>query len=461
MATPQYVEGPEAKAMESGFELDNLLRRERGANKRQMIGLAGQRGMADVNQAHALARMLEADKLKEAGAQREAERTVPFLQTMIQGNPKAAQGLGFGAMEPGPSTDIGTPEAGIPGAPGKPMFVPRQPSREEVTGLSRAVPGITQALLQQSMKGTEGYSLAPGAKRFSGDNQLVAENPKAEGSNMLFPTGRAAMEDAIKNGMNPDDVRIVTTKDGVQWMSRAEPVAQGPNIWQAQITDPNTTDAQQRQAQQNLNDWEAREKRIAVMKEGVKPFAPDIQMKLDKQNESIQSSYQLLKFTPTERKQFTGLVGRGESEVKSIIGSAAEALGITNPFDPELNQRFQDFKRLNGMVEQYKFAIGGKQLTEGEQRVVNAFIPTGRELSPYEYEAKLRGLVGVMEAEQEVALYLAQTGKADVKSPELRAIFLGKLQGKGIDIEKMTTQDAVRAQMNSDQRLRNKYLENK
>ncbi len=135
----------------------------------------------------------------------------------------------------------------------------------------------------------------------------------------------------------------------------------------------------------------------------------------------------------------------------------AQEGGLPTPgYDPAEVQRYSNFKKDNGMIEQFKFAIGGKQLTEGEQRVVEAFIPTGREFTTSEYEAKLKGIIAAMEAARELDSWLSVTPKTEATDEAIRQRYREALKRRGIDVE-ASAKEATQAQMTSGQRLRNKY----
>jgi len=114
-----------------------------------------------------------------------------------------------------------------------------------------------------------------------------------------------------------------------------------------------------------------------------------------------------------------------------------------------------DFKKWNGVIEKIKFSFGGKQLTEGEQRVVEAFIPTGREATTAEYEAKLAGVQAVLRAQARTEVRLAQLGKAYVSLEQIQDIAREELLREGVDTKSRAGN--VRNQMPSGARLRGDF----
>lgn len=454
----QYEQGPEAKAMETGFALDELLRRERGADRRMMGQAVVQRGMADVTQAQALERMVKGEELKEQSAQREAERSAPFIQQLISGNPDVAKTFGFTEQRVTPES-LPVPEAGYAGAPATTTTVPRRPSMEEAAGLTRAVPGMAQALLQHTLGQAKGPSVvAPGSSLVSPTGQLLFQAPDRAVQSEEEADRIIAENIARDPNLRGRIVKRQNEKGG--WMVSTQPTEQlteGPNQWLAQSQDMNLPVAQRIQAQLKYNKWFEDQSKLAGAKkeatEAATPLGQEAVKRLETMNTAIQAAYRLQSYTAADREKFTG-AGRYALEAARIAREAGSPwLG---GYTTEEIDRYSNFVKDNGMIEQFKFAVGGKQLTVGEQKVVEAFIPTGRELTTSEYEAKLKGITAAMEAAQVVDLWLSQTGKGAITPDLIRARYVDELLKRGIDVTKRKAEN-VQQQMTSGQRLRDKY----
>jgi len=79
-------------------------------------------------------------------------------------------------------------------------------------------------------------------------------------------------------------------------------------------------------------------------------------------------------FTPAERANYVGFLQLPLNRITQIKNK-----------DP----RFADFSARLGKMETYAFTTGGKQLTTQEKELTDRYIPTGRELSVADFEAKL------------------------------------------------------------------------
>lgn len=455
MASTNWV--PEAEAMDSGFALDNLLRTQRAENARQAQSLVA--GAQQTNQQHQnrLQEMLYGDQLKTQAADREAERAAPFLRTLISGNPQVAKTFGFGQNVTTPG-ELAVPEAGYAGTPDKTSFQPRTPTIAEASGIAKAVPSITQSLLQRQLDPNAQFTLGPGQVRFDAQGTQIAEGPKKPGAYSTYNEALLAsmQQQQLNDASGLPKLRPTIDQDAqgnyqIKW-SPADPLNPVDPIKQA-YEDDLKAGVPKAQALENYLQRQGRAAGIkAQQTQLMTPFNEEAKKRMDTANMAITSAYRLMTYTPKERETFTG-AGRLGFEAARL----AQEAGLPTPgYTKEQVDRYSEFKKDNGMIEQYKFAIGGKQLTQGEQRVVEAFIPTGRELTTSEYEAKLRAMAGVMEAAQVVDQYLSVTGKQDVSPAQVRDLFIKELNRRGIDPSK-SKDSQVDGQMPSGARLRSKY----
>lgn len=462
---PQYVEGPEAKGMESGFALDELLRRERGQNARAVFGevanrsqqqerLGAQRADAEQAQKYAIERMVKGEELKEQGAQREAERSAPFLQAMIGGNPETAKAMGFTTPVP---EQLPVPEAGYPGAPA--TVAPRQPTLQEAAGAARAVPGMAQALLQHQIGANKPMVVGPEATLVSPEGKVLFQGPQKP------KMGYESYDDALLAVMRQ------TRLNDISGLPKMRPtIDQGSQGWEVKWApaEPMTPqdplklqydlDVKMGMPQpQALEKYIQSASRLAGQRTFQSqlntPYTEEAKKRMETTNMAIQSAYRLQSYTRADREKFTGAGKIGYEAARY-----AQELGLPSPgYTPEDVQRYSNFVKDNGMIEQFKFAVGGKQLTQGEQRVVEAFIPTGREFTTAQYEAKLKGIVAAMEASQAVDMWLSTSSKPDITPDSIRAMYKQELLKRGIDVE-APAKEQTQAQMPSGQRLRDKYL---
>ncbi len=462
----QYEQGPEAKAAEEGMALADLMQRTKSAQMLQ-AGLAGaQAGQTRANletqHQNRLAEMLQGEQLKEDFAQREAERTAPFLRTMISGNPNVAKAFGFGqnVTQPG---ELPVPEAGYAGTQPTTTFQPRQPTVAEATGLSRAVPGITSTLLKSAMDPNAGFTLGKDQIRFDAKGNPIAQGPSGQEGGGAYATLDEAM--AVKDQMErsrPDlRGRIAVdqnTKGQYQLkVGTSEPLTEGPNKWLADANNENLPVPQRIKAQEIYNKWKEDQMQIAGGKAlsvaQNTPYNEEAKKRLETSNMAIQAAHELSKFTKQDIENFTG-AGRLGYEAARIAQEAG--LPIMGNYTPEDVQRYNQFKVANGYIEQMKFAIGGKQLTQGEQKVVEAFIPTGRELTTAEYQAKVANLIKVMEASQELDSWMSTAPKTETTPENIRLRFKASLRAHGINVD-VPAKDATLQSMPSGARLRSKY----
>jgi hypothetical protein len=433
--------------MDTGFALDQFLRGQRAENARQAQALVAQPQQIEQQHQNRLAEMLYGENLKQQSAQTEAERSAPFLEQLIKGNPDVAKAFGYGGGQPATPGDF---EGGA-----TPAVAPVTPTREQVTGIARAVPGITQALVNRSLTPNAPFTLGPGQQRFDAQGNPIASGPPMPG--MSQQQAEAVRDDMVAR--NPQLRGRVTVQSDAKgmWTVRetpSEPLTESPNLWLSNYLDPNKPVPERIQAKMKYDEWMKGQQQLAQQRENVKPLDAQRAQILEKQNEGIQAAYQLLRFTPGERETFTGAgrMGYEAAAHAAELGLPTQKFG----YSPEQIQRYQDFKKWNGYIEQFKFALGGKQLTNAEQRVVESFIPTGKERTTSEYEAKLRSVAAAMEAAQEVDMYMAQTGKGFVDPTTMRSMYVEALKRKGIDVT-AKSKDALRDQMRSGDRLRQDF----
>lgn len=450
---------PEASAMDTGFRLDELLRTQRAENARQAQQLGANAQNLQQQHQNRLGEMLYGQTLKDQSAQTEAERTAPFLQQLIRGNPQVGKAFGFvGEPQIERTGAMAEPEA--MGTPAPIVQRPVAPTLQQTTGLARAIPGIAQALLQKGLEpSSAGFTLKPGERRFDAQGHEIAEGGALPG--MDLQTAQNVRDQMMRE--NPALRGRVTLQSDAsgRWSVRetpSEPLTENPNLWLSKAMDPNAPVGERIQAKMKYDQWLTDQATLA----GSKAFQTNVNTpydattrdRMDKTNMAIQSAYRLLSYTPKERENFTGAGKLGYEGAR-----LAQEVGLPTPgYSKDDVARYSQFVKDNGFIEQYKFAIGGKQLTGPEQKVVEAFIPTGREFTTSEYEAKVRGMVAVMEASQVVDQYLAVTPKNAVNPIQIREMFKSELAKRGIDVTK--SKDAqVESQMNSGSRLRKKYGE--
>ena len=457
----QYEEGPEARDVESGFALDNLLKQNKAAATQQARGFGVQQAQTQQQHANRLDELLQGEKLKEQFADREAERSVPFIQQMISGNPQTAKSLGFGQNVTTPG-ELPVPEAGYAGTPDTSAWQPRQPTREEAMGLARAVPGIAKTLVENKLA-AQSKPMVVGDKSALVDPTTGAVIYKNSNGQAVFSEADADRTIAENIKRDPSLQGRITKQgpdaNGNWKVSTAvtEQASETPSLWLAQSMDVNRPQAERERAGALYDKWNKDQAYLAGQKAFQAnintPYNAEDRKRQDTLAMTIQSAYELQNFTAKEREQFTG-AGKLGYEAARVAMEAGSPW--TGNYTPEEIKRFSDFKKWNGMVEQYKFAIGGKQLTTGEQKVVEAFIPTGRELTTSEYEAKLRTIAKVMEAAQAVDQYLAVTGKINVSPEAQRNIYRAELAKRGINVDAKPAEN-VQQEMTPGQRLRNKY----
>lgn len=446
---------PEASAMDTGFRLDELLRTQRAENARQAQQLGASAQNLQQQHQNRLGEMLYGQTLKDQAAQTEAERTAPFLQQLIKGNPQVGKAFGFvGEPQIERTGAMAEPEAA--GIPAPIVQRPVAPTLQQTTGLARAIPGIAQAILQKGLDpSSTGFTLKPGERRFDAQGHEIAEGGALPG--MDLQTAQNVRDQMVRE--NPALRGRVTVQSDAsgRWSvheTPSEPLTENPNRWLADSQDPTKPVQERVQAQLKYNKYLEDQKMLMQARENVKPLDATRAQMLQKQNEGIQGAYKLLTFTPQERESYTG-AGKLGYEAASYAMEAGLPIAKFG-YTPEQVARYQDFKKWNGMIEQFKFALGGKQLTHDEQKVVESFIPTGRERTTAEYEAKLRSIAAAMEAAQEVDMYLAQTGKGFVKADEMRELYINALKRRGIDVS-AKAKDALRDNLSSGQRLRQDF----
>jgi hypothetical protein len=350
--------------------------------------------------------------------------------------------------------------AGIPAPITSPMQA-RTPTLQEATGMARAIPGMAQALLQHQLtldKNT-GFTLSPGQQRFDVTGKPIAGVPVPQGQTEAEADKIIAENIARDPSLRGRITKKQDDKDGSWSVQTApsEPLTEGPNKWLADYMDSTKPMPARIIAGQKYKKWLEDQGTLlpgarALAGDINKPFNEEAKKRMETTNMAIESAYRLQSYTKADREKFTGIGKLGWEAAR-----LAQEGGLPTPgFDPAEVQRYSNFKKDNGMIEQFKFAIGGKQLTEGEQRVVEAFIPTGREFTTSEYEAKLKGIIAAMEAARELDSWLSITPKTEATDEAIRQRYREALKRRGIDVE-ASAKEATQAQMTSGQRLRNKY----
>lgn len=419
---------------------------------RQRMADAAAMARTQASQEGALKNMLAgkaADQsYKIADEDRMAGNAVPFLRSVIQGNPAIGKAYGFGQEE-----QLPVPEAGYAG-----QGPVRTPSDQELRGIAKAAPTLANTLATQAIpKPPEPFTLGENQQRFSPTGEPIATGPQRP--RMTEQQADQIIAENIQR--NPSLQGRITKKmdDRGGWTvqtSTTEPLTESPNLWLSQALDPSTPIPQRIQAQMKYDQWKKDQAEIAGTKkaatEANTPLNEDARKRIEMSGLAIAAGYRLMQFN---LKDIENMTGAGKIGYEAALH--AQELSLPTPgYTPEDVARYNDFKKFNGMIEQFKFAVGGKQLTEGEQRVVEAYIPTGRERTTSEYQAKLRGIVAAMEASQEVDQYLYTTGKGFTDTAMVRSLFINALAKRGIDVTK-PVKDQAESQMPSGARLRSKY----
>jgi len=468
MAERQFVEGPEASAMESGYRLDELLRRERGARERQRMEQEWRTGEAAQAHQNRLAEMLYADRLKEQGAQREAERGAPALQALMGGNPAVARAFGYEPGQPAVAPELTRPvnpledeeaAAYIPRTPGSPGVERRMPTTEEAAGLVRSMPGMAQTILNKQLEGVPKANpmvVQPGAGVW---------NP-VKGAWDVEPTRKPGAYATLEEALAVAD-RMEAARPELKGRMQIDQDAAGNYQLKLGTTapltpqDPVKEDIDDRVKRgvlskaQAAKEWRDYQVSLAGAKTAAQvaeqPLDVDTRTRLKESSAGIEAVDVLRsRFTADQRRDYTGML---RSKLAQAALATYDATGIVPPgWTREQLEGLADFKKWNGVVEKIKFSFGGKQLTEGEQRVVEAFIPTGRETTTAEYEAKLAGVQAVLRAQARTEVRLAQLGKAYVSLEQIQDIAREELLREGVDTKSRAGN--LRNQMSPRDRLR-------
>jgi hypothetical protein len=203
-------------------------------------------------------------------------------------------------------------------------------------------------------------------------------------------------------------------KDRRALLKARETVRETPNQWIADMNNQALTPEQRANAKTKYDAYvEGEGTKVAARREQ-QPLDVETRNRIAAMDQSISAVKDLAGFS----KEFASFVGAKKFAYEAAMATYGNT-GIVPPgFTKESIDRFAEFKRLNGIMEKTKFAFGGKQLTEGEQRVVEAFVPTGREVSSVEYEKKLSGLYEVLRQLRNSELSYAQQGRGALKPTE-------------------------------------------
>jgi hypothetical protein len=447
---PQYEEGPEARSMESGFALDELLRREKSAATQQ----ARQLGVAQAQQAeqhkNRLAEMLYGEQLKEKQAQAEADRGAPALQALMSGNPEVARVFGYEPGKPAvpgqlnqPVNPDEDPEAAafIPRTPGSPAVASRMPTREEAAGLNRAIPGIAQAILTKRLEANKGpMVVSRGAGVFDPNTKTWIAEPQESGT---FATPDEAIADRKRmEAAYPELVgRSQTMQDATtgRWrnqfmqtepLSAQDPLKIGYHERVKAGMDPNkaldwyinaqATAAGQKALQINLNT----------------PPTPGQQQEDRKTRETVSAFDNLQRMhdtAPALIREFLSSKGTAAElyeKLNRIPGAQALVSGLGQT---EFVERYNDWKANLGRIQGKVFDEGGKQLTPFEASVVYMSTPKADD-SPQSYDAKMKWMGSYMKAQQAFTYWL-RTNPKIAQNPEAQAQAWRDIQrNAGIDM---------------------------
>lgn len=414
-----------------------------------------------------LRNLLEGKKFDEqakiATEERQANQSIPALRALMKGNPEVGQAFGFGPKE-----------GAIPqGQFGPGPKVVTEPSDEELRGYAKAVPGMASAILQKRLEATKGPIALPSKSRLvspSGEVLVPADQEPAGG--LSFPSPEAA-EAYWQQWKNTDprgtakyrpNIQADPTHGGYKLnLQTGEALTEGPNYWLSKSMDMTAPVPERIEAKMKYDKWLEDQTTLAGKKteaqQAAMPLPTEVRDNLRKIDATIDAVDTIqMNYTSQDRRLFTGLlkdrVARGALALYEATGwtPAVSGYGYTE----DQLKKLADFRKLNGQIEQYKFAVGGKQLTEGEQRVVDAFIPTGREVTSAEYEAKLVGLKKIMRAQAAAELVLAQTPRQYITIDTVRDAMRNALAKEGIDL-KVKAKDQVQHNMSPRERLLNKY----
>ena len=454
----QYEQGPEAKAVQEGFALQELFNREQGINKRAAAEQTFRRGMADVDQAHALDRMVKGEDLKEQGAQRDAERTAPFLRTLISGNPNVAKTFGFGQDVTTPG-ELPAPEAGYAGTEAKTTFQPRQPTMAEATGLSRAVPGIAQTLLQKSMDPTAGFTLAPGQIRFNAQGQEVARGGPMDIGMTLEEAQAVKKKMEEQDPTNVGRVQLQSHEKGGWTVSLAS---------QTPLTPPDPIKKQyDEMIKNNVDpkvslDWYIR---TTAEMAGAKQLSVSINTPPVEAALQGDAKQQITQMAFNNLMDMQNVAPAMVQEFLTWKGSAADLYNkfsripgmqyLVGPqgFDQEqFVQKYNNWKADLGRIQGGSFDIGGKQLTPFENEVVLKSIPSDKD-SPQAYSAKMRWLGSYIEAQRAYVAWSRVTPKGAQTAEAQNAMWAQLRNRSGIN---PAQKDDWLRNLSPDDRLRHK-----
>lgn len=412
---PQYTEGPEAKGMETGFALDELLRRQKAASTEQARQFGFNAGQTEQQHQNRLGEMLYGEQLKEKQAQAEAERTAPFLQTMLGSNPTAQKAFGFTETKTTPG-ELEAPEAGYPGTPPVTETVGRRPTLQEATGLSRAVPGMASELLKQAADrkpmvvasgsgiwdpNTNSWLAAPNEKEGgyktweeadAKRKGIIAANPTMEGRVYVTQNDKGAYvikesateplsaQDPFKLGFKALTDRGVPVMEALGWYKQQLADAAGQKQFSIAINTP-ATPAQQDADQKKL------ETRMAFT-----------------------NLQQMQATAPQTVESFLTWKGSGAelyNKLNRLPGANAVLQGLGQE---EFVSRYNDWKANLGRIQGKVFDEGGKQLTPFEASVVYMSTPKETD-SPSQYNAKMKWMNSYVGAQQEMSYWYRNNPK--------------------------------------------------
>jgi len=340
-----------------------------------------------------------------------------------------------------------------------------EPSDEELRGAHGIIkPAASEILKSKLPSKPQPYTLAPGQIRFSAQNEPVAQGESMGDVYKSIPEANAAwsrmvaadpeMASRYRPEIKPDPQRGGYT---LHPMSN-EPLSQGLPFWIQEYNNPGTPPARKLQLAAMIKQYAdvqypIAERKAAGTTAGT-PLSSETQTTLRPLQAADAALAALEGFTDAEKRSFIGLYNRNVKDIASvaqeipIVGSYVKAVGPKFAVD-----RYNEFKALSGQVEKMEFSYGGKQLTATEQKVVVRGIVTGKEDSYAEYQGKAKFTRGLLQAERDVALYLATTPKEQVTPASTDKIYRDAIKRNQIDLGQgymkfLSPDDRLKVRMN-------------
>ncbi len=400
---------------------------------------------------------------KIADETRQQEEAVPALRTLISGNKDIGKALGFG-QEP----QMAVPEAGYAG-----QSDVRTPTDNELRGLAKGAPGIATTILGKRLESIDKnhpsfHTVPRGATGGSFDPKTNTFTPQVEGKEPglyeSIPEAQAAWSQmSTTNSELAKTYRPTIATDPATGKYRLNLMSNEP----LSLQDPYRQEFE-RNIRANMDPSKATD--IYMNRQATAagarqfqitqntPMTPDQASAYSKTLQASNAFGQLQSFTEPERRAFIGLYGKNVNEIASAMSGLPGGMAIINALggNQATIDRYNTFKALLGSIREMAFVTGGKQLTQTEERVVLAKLPTGQEKSYSEFQAKFQYAQKLLKAVSDGMVLANQIPKGD---PNYDAQ-MAQVWRQAFAQNQISTTDPeanVRSQMPSGVRLIEKY----